>query len=234
MKEEYYIYLTTNLVNGKQYIGKHKGLLNDDYIGSGIAISAAIDKYGKQNFTKQILCICQTEKECNEKEKFFIETYNAVKDKNFYNIANGGQGGYVTAGYTQEQRKLVNKKISVSNSSENHHMYGKHHTEETKEKLREASLRYWTEDKKKERSEQYKGKNNPMYGKHHTQEAIDKINKDRKIKVYQLNKQTLELVAEYESIRDAERALNASHGLIGRVIDKVNKTAYGFKWKTKL
>ena len=32
---EHYIYLTTNLINGKKYIGKHFGAIDDSYLGSG-------------------------------------------------------------------------------------------------------------------------------------------------------------------------------------------------------
>lgn len=229
---KYYVYLTTNLVNGKQYIGKHKGRLDDDYYGSGILITLAIQKYTKKNFKKEILCICQSEEEVNKQEEYFISKYNAVADPHFYNISKGG--GNITKEYSIEQRKIINQKISIKNSGENHHMYDKHHTEETKQKLKEASLRYWTKEKRKERSEQYQGVNNPMYGKHHTQEAIDKINKDRKIKIYQLDKNNEQIINQYESIRDAERALNVSHGLIGKVLNKDNRSAYGYKWKSKL
>ena len=41
----YYIYLTTNLINNKKYIGMHHGELNDDYLGSGNSITEAIKKY---------------------------------------------------------------------------------------------------------------------------------------------------------------------------------------------
>ena len=33
--KQYYIYLTINLINGKKYIGKHYGELDDSYLGSG-------------------------------------------------------------------------------------------------------------------------------------------------------------------------------------------------------
>ena len=87
---DYYIYITTNTVNGKQYIGQHKGNPNDDYYGSGTTILKAIKKYGKQNFSKKILCFCNTREEADEKEKEYIKLYNAVQDKNFYNNAEGG------------------------------------------------------------------------------------------------------------------------------------------------
>lgn len=89
----YYIYLTTNKINGKQYLGQHKGEINNSYLGSGIYLSKAIKKYGKENFSKQILKICQTRDEADYWEKFYIEQYNAVENTNFYNLQEGGTGG---------------------------------------------------------------------------------------------------------------------------------------------
>lgn len=42
-----YIYITTNLVNGKKYIGRHKSeVFDESYKGSGLLLSRSIDKYG--------------------------------------------------------------------------------------------------------------------------------------------------------------------------------------------
>lgn len=171
MQKFYYIYLTTNLINNKKYIGKHLGLLNDEYLGSGILIRQAIEKYGKENFKKEILYIAKDEEELNIKEKYYISYYNAVEDSNFYNIADGGQGGYVTKGYSPEQRKNTNKKISESLKGEKHPQYGKSLNDEQKEKIKNSLKKYWTEERRKERSEKYTGKSNPMYGKHQTKES---------------------------------------------------------------
>lgn len=48
------IYVITNLVNSKQYVGRNE---NDDsnYFGSGKYLNRAIKKYGKENFKKEIL-----------------------------------------------------------------------------------------------------------------------------------------------------------------------------------
>jgi len=88
----YYVYLTTNLINNKKYIGQHKGTLTDSYLGSGIVLTKAIQKYGKENFNKTILEICD-EDTIDEREKYWIAYYNAVQNDDYYNQAEGGQGG---------------------------------------------------------------------------------------------------------------------------------------------
>lgn len=160
--KQYYIYKTTNLINQKQYIGKHYGELDDSYLGSGKLIKLAIEKYGKENFKKEILCIVKNNEEANLKEKEFIKIYNAVESDLFYNLHEGGDGGN------------NNQKISESLSGHNHPMYGKHHSQETKDKLRKSSLSYWTDEKRQKRSRQYTGSGNPMYGKKKTFESEQK------------------------------------------------------------
>lgn len=185
---KYYIYRTTNLINNKKYIGKHKGRLDDNYLGSGILLTKAIEKYGEQNFKKEILYISQSEEENREKEKYFIKIFNAVESDDYYNIAEGGQGGYVTQGYEGQRRKEINKKISLALAKEKHPMFGKHHQEETKQLLRQASLDYWTEEKRQERSRKYSGEGNPMYGKKQTKESIENRIKHTDFAAYRTEK----------------------------------------------
>lgn len=87
----YTIYKTTNLINGKFYIGKHKTKeLNDGYLGSGKILRRAIKKYGIENFHKEILHICKDEKHMNLLEKILV-----VPDKETnYNLCKGGKGGF--------------------------------------------------------------------------------------------------------------------------------------------
>lgn len=89
-----YIYKTTNIENGKFYIGKHKSDSYDpDYLGSGVYITSAIAKHGEDKFTNEIIDTADSADELNEKEKFWITKLDA---RNLgYNIAPGGDGGAV-------------------------------------------------------------------------------------------------------------------------------------------
>ena len=87
-----YIYLTTNLINGKKYIGQHKASkISESYKGSGKLIRSAFKKYGKSNFSTVILRECSSIEEMNESERFYIKLYDAVNSEDFYNILPGGQ-----------------------------------------------------------------------------------------------------------------------------------------------
>jgi len=86
-----FIYLTTNMVNGKKYIGQ-KIFKNDwkSYLGSGKLILRAIEKNGKENFSREIIAIAYSKDELNQLEIEFIKNHDAVEDKDYYNIGYGG------------------------------------------------------------------------------------------------------------------------------------------------
>ena len=88
----YIIYKTTNLINGKYYIGKHQTEnLDDGYLGSGVALKKAIKKYGKENFNREIICFCENDEEMDNKEIEIVDS-SIVEDPNSYNLGLGGEG----------------------------------------------------------------------------------------------------------------------------------------------
>lgn len=113
----HYIYKTTNNINGKYYYGKHSSVKeNDIYIGSGTALRHAKEKYGNENFTKEILAYCDSSEDALELEEMVV-TQEEINNDMCYNIKLGGKGG---------SYKGINKG--------NKHWLGKKHSTESKEK----------------------------------------------------------------------------------------------------
>lgn len=86
------IYKTTNLINGKIYIGQDKNN-NPKYFGSGLLIVRAFKKYGLDNFKKEILEYCNSKEDLDIKEKFWINELKSINKQIGYNISKGGTGG---------------------------------------------------------------------------------------------------------------------------------------------
>lgn len=107
------IYKTTNLVNGKIYIGKDS--LNDpQYFGSGLILNRAIKKYGIQSFRKDILEQCKTPQELDEREQYWIRELNSTDRSIGYNIAKGGTGGDTFTNQSPDRKvEIVTKRKST-------------------------------------------------------------------------------------------------------------------------
>jgi group I intron endonuclease len=85
------IYKTTNLINGKIYVGQSM-FNNESYLGSGKELRKAVKEFGKINFIKEILETCLTKEELNLKERYWIRELNSLNPEIGYNIHRGGQG----------------------------------------------------------------------------------------------------------------------------------------------
>lgn len=86
------IYKTTNLVNGKFYIGKHNQSKKsfDGYYGSGSLLKKAIKKYGKNNFVRETLFEFGNENEAYQQEIKVIR--ENLSNPLCYNLRSGGTG----------------------------------------------------------------------------------------------------------------------------------------------
>ena len=108
-----YIYLTTNTISGKKYIGKHKATEFDiAYKGSGVALRRAMDKYGWDAFHCELVESFDTREELNDAEIRYITEYNAVNSSDFYNIASGGEGGDTFSGMSDKDKEKFRESTS--------------------------------------------------------------------------------------------------------------------------
>ena len=86
-----FIYITTNLIDGKRYIGQKKfDNYWKGYLGSGKHLREAIKKYGRENFSRNIVAIAYSKEELDDAEISIIKFLGADKSRDYYNIAEGG------------------------------------------------------------------------------------------------------------------------------------------------
>ena len=111
-----YIYKTTNLVNGKIYVGqkKSKKFLGVNYLGSGKYLRCAIQHYGMDSFAVSLIAVANSKEELDELEKYYIKKFNSTDHEVGYNIASGAVGGDTYTHLLDCDKKLRNEKFSKS------------------------------------------------------------------------------------------------------------------------
>jgi len=195
MKNINFIYKTTNLINGKIYIGRHStNNFDDGYLGSGVLINKAIKKYGKQNFKREILEFCYTLESLYKREEYWIKEFNAICLG--YNISNKSDGGIVWKGeHPNKGKKFPHSeewciKHSENMKGENNPMYMKTHSQESIDKMikskegikgtykicEEGCLNI-SLSKRGDKNPMYGmvGELNPFYDKNHSEETIKRL-----------------------------------------------------------
>jgi len=152
-----YVYLTTNLVNGKLYVGQRKGSFDPSYLGSGVLLRRAVAKHGREAFKVEVLAETDSMEELNSLEVDFIDFFCAVKDPCFYNLTSSSIGHSCEdrieklRRYARSRPESHNRAISVARMGkhgrpgEAHPMYGKSHSEEAKKRIGD-----WSRGKKAE------------------------------------------------------------------------------------
>ena len=182
------IYCIHNTVNDKKYIGQsvdverrfkeHKLQLNGNYHKNS-HLQSAWNKYGAGVFEFKIIAEDIPIEELDDLERTFIGHYNTMSPNYGYNHEEGGNKNKSVSPQTR-------KKMSESSSGENHHfygikgenhpMYGRHHSEETKRKMRESHIgKTHSEESKRKMSEIKTGNNNHFYGRKHSEESKRKM-----------------------------------------------------------
>lgn len=198
-----YIYITTNLVNNKKYLGKHaKPEFDKSYYGSGTILKKAIEKYGKENFVSEPIDWAESKEELNQKEIQWIYNLNAVDSDEYYNLAIGGDG----AGNGKDHPMYRDHRFA----GENNPMYGK---------VGKLNPMYGIKRT---------GSNNPNYGKG---DKITGSNNPRASAVIQYDLEG-NIVREYSVMKDVKK-FGFSISCVSDCCRGRTKTSGGYIWRYK-
>lgn len=214
--------------NGKVYIGITSrsvkirwGLKGNNYSKAQPLIYNAIKKYGWENIEHKILFDSLNEVSAKEIEKDLIFYYKNLGLS--YNITDGGDG-ITGLKMSDESKKKISEKAK-KRVGELNSFFGKHHTDETKEKIRNGNI----------------GKKSEFKGKHHTEKVKQYFSDLYKGKscggheVKPVSQYTVDdvWVRDFDCIGDAARFIGCPTTHICAVCKGKNKTARGYKWKYK-
>jgi hypothetical protein len=214
------VYITTNLINGKKYIGSDSN--NDKYYyGSGVNLKQAIKKYKKLNFRKRILWEGPIEY-IREMEEYWCEYFDVKNNKLFYNATNKGtgcvkgishpskfkpilqydlEGNFIKEWTSYTEATEITKITSIANA-----LIGKDPT---------AGGYLW-----KKKTKNYSKQIPAFKDKRKTGKPILQLDKEGNI------------ISEYNSIWEAGKFLNTDSANIRNAVLN-NKTAKGYFWKFK-
>lgn len=230
------IYLITNLINGKQYVGQTIHTVQERWANhlcrkSGCtSLRRAIEKYGKDSFEIHPIDDAETQAELDEKERFWIKELNTLAPKG-YNLTSGGD--HVI--FTEE----VKNKIRLANT-------GRKCSEESKAKISEALRGQWARGERKghaisddrryelakyvkEHGSWNKGlpkELNHLTGKPKSQATKDKISKSLRKPIL-----CVELDKTYDSAQSASKELGIQFSNISRCLHGRSHTAGGYHWR---
>lgn len=226
-----YVYLTTNLVNGKKYIGKKTSpKFIPSYKGSGTLVMEAVKEYGSENFVTEILEIYESKEALEQGERDWIKAYNAMDSEDFYNLSCGGAGGGIAVtedrlGKERYEEYLKNLSDGVARSystveglrelrskqmKENRkHM---HYTEESRRKTREG-LKAWYNSLSPEEKKDLAERSHNTYRQHYSDHTVWDERPHPFIGRHH-TEETKKKLSEYGKLLTGERNPNAKHGYI--------------------
>ena len=196
-----YIYLITNTINGKRYVGQTTQLdINKRWQNHRTSsrnprngcISYAMRKYGLENFKFQIICIC-FDNDCDQFEIDYIKKFNTLVP-NGYNLDGGGN-----------QLKTIHPRTIE--------LLCRKWTEEEKERV-------FTTEARLQKSKSVTGSNNPNFGR----KSVHR----KKVGKYDKNNT---LIETYESITDAGLKNGIPYSCIAGVCNGRKNTSRGYIWK---
>ena len=242
MKKSMVVYLITNTVNGKKYVGQTARPLGQrirEHEHSEYPIGKAMRKYGRDKFTVEILAEGKTIEELCELERLYISVYNTTDPEYGYNLTEGGEH---IAGWHHTEQARANISAALA---------GKPFTEEHKEALRQANLgtnnpmygKHLTDEHKAKLSAALSGSNNPLYGIPRSDEVKQKISDTKRnnpvseeSKINARVAASIPVLCEqtsvvYSSITEAAKALGVTRTAVSYICHGKYKSVKGFSFR---
>ena len=191
------VYKITNKITNKVYIGitnqgsgaRYRHHWYESRIGEPSPIHKSMAKYGESNFTLEIIDFADNYEELKEKEKYWILFYNSKDRKIGYNLTDCGDG-----------------------------TFGRKHSEETKEKIRQKALgRKVPEEIRKKMSETKKLKYTDAQRR---AVAASNAKRTKHILMYDLS---MNFIKEYNSMKEAALENNIHIDTIRNYIKGITK-----------
>lgn len=239
------VYLITNTVNGKQYVGvtrrgvdaRFREHVLESNAGSSTILHNAIRKYGADHFTVMVLESNIPDDQAAEREQHYIREYQTFyPNRTGYNMTEGG-GGVVGYHHTAATKAKVSERLKGHKFPESRNkkiqaaMTGREYKDEWRQALSESRMgRFTAED-------------NPFFGKHHTEVTKSAISAaNSKHEVVQLDAGTRDEIRSFANANKAGEWVVAHKlstaqpltcsGRIGEVCRSKNNrcTAYGYGW----
>lgn len=217
------------LPNQKVYIGQTCDVKRRwracNYVGNCFFYNA-IQKYGWENITHEILEDNLTLEEANEKEKYYIALYQSTNSQHGYNLRAGGEGGGVMENKTEKFKERYKKVYQYT-------LEGAFVAEW--DNLTLAAEGCGATNKITGISQCCNGKRKTAYGFQWRYEKFDHLPKQKLTGVEKrIVQKNLDgsVVQIYNSLAEARDALGMkSHKSISNVLNGLAKTAYGFLWE---
>lgn len=259
IRPSYSLYVHTNMTNGKQYCGvtcqipEYRWREGGGYTHN-THFQRAIQKYGWDRFSHEIIADGLTQHEANIAEQEYIREHNLTNPEYGYNQTLGGEGA-VGYKHTDEAKTRMSEcrtghvvseetkaKIGDKNRGKNNGMYSKRPWNKGVPMTSEVKGRV-----SENRIGKTAGENHPMYGKHHTEETKRKIsashigkatwNKGIKTGIKPVNARAVSMMDDYgnvimrfESLAEAASYVKGDARNIGACCRKKVKHAYSYSW----
>lgn len=245
-----YLYKITNNLNGKIYIGIHGAKnLKKSYMGSGKAIKQAINKYGKTNFTKEILEQFDNYEDLLKREREIVNEV-FIKREDTYNMIVGGKG----VGCGENHPMFGTTRPEHAKWMKNHaHNKGKkcpQHVKDAISKSNKGRKHSNLTNKKKGKS----GKENYFYGTQMAKGkrwvnngiisklvdpktfdlngwAFGRLNVNQEKRVLQIDANTKKIIDNFSSLKEAGEKTGIAASSISSCCNNKLKTAGGYIWK---